>query len=65
MRDYTRIDKALRLAQKVFFTTANGGRKNAAKIIIILTDGLQKQRKSTEDPSAVANDIRNTGIYTL
>ena len=65
MSSYTRMDKALRLAQKEFFATANGGRKNIPKIIIMLTDGLQKQRKGVENPSEIAKEIRKDGIHTI
>ena len=65
MSSVTRIDRALRQAQREFFTTANGGRQNIPKIIIMLTDGLQKQRKGVENPSEIAKEIRKDGIHTI
>ena len=56
----TNIEVALRQAQREFFTTANGGRQNVPKIIIIITDG-----SSSGDPVTVAKKIRGTGIFTI
>ena len=59
------MDRALRQAQREFFTTANGGRQNIPKIIILLTDGEQTKGNGAEDPSVVAEEIRKMGISTI
>lgn len=41
MNGYTKIDRALRLAQKSLFTKQNGGRRNVKQLIILMTDGEQ------------------------
>ena len=41
----TRIDRALRLAQKTMFTPENGARAGQANILILLTDGSQSPGK--------------------
>ena len=46
----TRIDRALRLAQKELFAEENGGRTNVPEILIVLTDGTQTAAKDAEDP---------------
>ena len=46
----TRIDRALRLAQKELFAEENGGRENVPEILIVLTDGTQTAAKDAEDP---------------
>ena len=61
----TRIDVGLRLAERQLFTIANGGRLGVPKILILLTDGSQTQASGAEDPSSVANEIRNKGIKLL
>ena len=60
MNSGTRIDKALRQAQRQFFTASNGGRQNVPKTIILLTDG-----KSGGNPAAVAREIRAAGISII
>ena len=60
MNSGTRIDKALRRAQKQFFSASNGGRQNVPKTIILLTDG-----KSGGNPVAVAKEIRASGISII
>ena len=61
----TRIDKALRLAQKEMFSLPNGARPGIPKILILLTDGTQTKDADTEDPSVIANEIRKKGVKTL
>ena len=58
----TRIDRALRLAQRQMFTEANGGRAGVPKLLILLTDGSQTEASDTEDPVDVASEIRAVGI---
>jgi len=41
MASVTRIDRALKLAQKEMFTVANGMRKNLPNILFLITDGSQ------------------------
>ena len=59
----TRIDKALRQAQREFFIASNGGRENIPKIIILLTDG--EHSGGNEDPIVIAKEIRAVGISTI
>ena len=54
----TRIDRALRQAQKELFAPANGGRPEIKDILILLTDGTQTKSKSAEDPGDIAEEIR-------
>ena len=61
----TRIDKALRLAQKELFAVKNGGRPTIPKILILLTDGSQTPGKDAEDPAVIANELRYDGITVL
>ena len=60
MGQNTRIDKAFRLAQSQLFTVSNGGRPGVPKILIALIDGSQSP--GFEDPSVIANEMRNAGI---
>ena len=54
----TRIDRALRLAQKELFAVENGGRAEIQDILILLTDGTQTKSKHAEDPGDVMEEIR-------
>ena len=54
----TRIDRALRLAQKELVAPENGGRPKLPEILILLTDGTQTKRGDYEDPSVVTDEIR-------
>ena len=65
MGSTTRIDKALRLAQKELFATENGGRANLPKILILLTDGTQTAGQDAQDPGDIADEIRKSGIHTI
>ena len=65
MGSTTRIDKALRLAQKELFSSANGGRAGVAKLLILLTDGSQTQDAGAEDPKDIADELRADGINIL
>ena len=59
----TRIDLALREAQRNFFTAAKGARPNVAKIVIVLTDGKQTTGDSDYvNPATVAQELRDAGI---
>ena len=46
----TRIDKALRMAQKDLFALKYGARPSTPKILIVLTDGSQSWEFDFEDP---------------
>ena len=59
----TRIDRALRLAQKELFAEINGGREKIPKILILLTDGTQTKSKSAESPGVVADEIRSVNFF--
>jgi hypothetical protein len=61
----TRIDRALRLAQKDMFRFENGGRVGVSKLIILLTDGSQTAGGDAEDPDMIADELRNAGIVIL
>lgn len=61
----TRIDRALRLAQKDMFRFENGGRVGVSKLIILLTDGSQTPGGDAEDPDMIADELRNAGIVIL
>ena len=65
MGTVTRIDKALRKAQLQMFTKQNGARDGVVKIIILLTDGSQTQRRGSENPAVIADELRNTGIHIV
>ena len=54
----TRIDRALRLAQKELFAVENGGRSEIQDILVLLTDGTQTRAKHAEDPCDVMDEIR-------
>ena len=59
----TRIDKALRLAQRDFFREENGGRGHVPDLLVLLTDGSQTKTDSDwEDPAEIADELRNAGI---
>ena len=65
MGSTTRIDKALRLAQKELFSLPNGGRAGVPKLLILLTDGSQTQDAGAEDPGDIAEELRADGINIL
>ena len=65
MNRWTRIDLALRLAQKEMFITANGGRSNVPDILILLTDGAQTKMVGAEDPAIIAEELRNSGVTII
>ena len=65
MGSTTRIDKALRLAQKELFSLGNGGRVDVPKLLILLTDGTQTQDAGAEDPGDIAEELRANGINIL
>ena len=65
MNKTTRIDLALRLAQKELFAPENGGRPNLPEILILLTDGTQTRKGNYEDPSIITDEIRKSGINTI
>ena len=65
MGSTTRIDKALRTAQKEMFSVRNGGRPGVNKLLIVLTDGSQTQDAGAEDPGIVADELRKEGVRVL
>jgi len=65
MNSRTRIDRALRLAQKELFAPAKGGRPNLPEVLILLTDGTQTPDPGAEDPSVIAEELRNYGIHFI
>ena len=58
----TRIDLALRLAQREMFLPRNGGRPGVPKLLILLSDGQQTQRVNSENPADIADEIRAGGV---
>ena len=65
MKGNTRIDRALRTAQRKLFRARNGARKKAPKVIILLTDGKQTKAKGAEDPAKIAAELRRSKISTI
>lgn len=65
MGSVTRIDRALRTAQKEMFTVQNGARNGLAKVLVLLTDGSQTKRHDSEDPAMIAEELRNEGIALI
>ena len=61
----TRIDRALRLAQKKMFTEGNGARDDVADLLVLLTDGSQTYDVDAERPGQVAEELRNAGVHIL
>ena len=62
----TRIDKALRLAQKELFAPENGGRPELEhQILILVTDGTQTKSDTAEDPANITEELRNSGIMVI
>ena len=61
----TRIDKALRLAQKELFAPENGGRPNVPEILILLTDATQTAAADAEEPGNIAEELRAAGVHTI
>lgn len=65
MGSITRIDKALRVAQKELFVEANGARPDAHKVVILLTDGSQTPAQDAEDPGNITDEMRAAGISII
>ena len=65
MGSVTRIDLALRLAQREMYLVENGARPNLPKILILLTDGSQTQQSGAEVPGDVADELRRSGISII
>lgn len=58
----TRIDKALRLAKGKLMI---GARKDAPKLIFLLTDGSQTKDSDAVDPAVLAKELRDDGIKLI
>lgn len=65
MRSVTLMDKALRLAQREMFKTANGARPDKPKVLVLLTDGEQTTKYQVEDPAPVVKELRAQGVNVL
>jgi Mg-chelatase subunit ChlD len=65
MGSTTRIDKALRLAQKELFSLVNGARPGVPKLLILLTDGSQTRDADAEEPGDIAEEIRKSGVKVV
>ena len=65
MANQTRIDKALRLAQREMFNHSNGGRPGVPRVLILLTDGSQTKDSDAEDPAVVAEELRNQSVIII
>lgn len=57
----TRLDLALRLAQRELDNKANGARDSAHKVVVVFTDGAQTHAPGFEDPGHVAHALRAEG----
>ena len=58
----TRIDKALRLAKEKLMI---GARKDAPKLVFLLTDGSQTKDSDAVDPAVLAKELRGDGIKLI
>ena len=58
----TRIDKGLKDSYDKLFTRSYGARSGVAKVLILLTDGMQTRRYSFIEPSVVAKPLFNEGV---
>ena len=61
MGSLTRIDRALKLAQKELFAVESGGRSEVRDILILMTDGTQTKSnvdERAEDPGDIMDEIR-------
>ena len=65
MGSTTRIDEVLRLAQEELFSFSNGGRAGIPKLLILLTDGRQKQYAGASQRGDIADELRADGINIL
>merc|ERR1712168_1198593 len=65
MGSITRIDRALRLAQRELFDESNGGRRGVSKILVLLTDGSQTPDADAEDPGNISDEIRASGVTVI
>lgn len=65
MGSITRIDRALRLAQKELFNFEYGARPGIPKLLILLTDGVQTKEAGAEDPSTIADEMRSSGMEVV
>ena len=65
MGSKTRIGQALRLAQEELFSFSNGGRAGIPKLLILLTDGRQKQDAGASQRGDIADELRADGINIL
>ena len=62
MNSQTYIDRALIWARNYLFTEANGDRKDAPNILILLTDGKQTQSRWATSPVEKAELLRRDGV---
>ncbi|XP_012938709.1 uncharacterized protein LOC101849054 [Aplysia californica] len=58
----TRTDLALNLVNNGMFDTAHGGRDNAQKIVIVMTDGQSDNMQSTKD---AAQKLKDAGVTII
>merc|ERR1712013_519774 len=65
MGSSTRIDRALRQAQREMFTKENGARVTSPKVLILLTDGSQSRGQGAENPSDIAAQLRASGVNMI
>ena len=47
------------------FTLKNGAQPKTSKVLVVLTDGSQTKEEGSEDPSAVADELRSHGIAVI
>jgi len=63
LNGHTMIDDALKLAEKAMKGPAT--RKNAPKVVVLITDGSQTKWQGHDDPAVVAARLRSEGINTV
>lgn len=65
MKSQTYIDRALRVSHTELFTEANGDRKDAPNILIVLTDGKQTKSQYSTPPEKQADILRKNGVEII
>ena len=61
-RKYTRIDKALELANSRVFTPAGGARPGVAKVMVILTDGKQTVTSDSKSLDVAVRPLQEKNV---
>ena len=61
----SRIDRALRRAQKDLFTPENGGRLHVRKLLVLLIDVTQHAAAYSENPGVISDELREIGVSVI